>query len=60
LVAELLENHYDPAYIRSLAINFGQASRGPAVELSSPDLETFRRLARRILDGKLAPAKLKM
>jgi tRNA 2-selenouridine synthase len=51
LVAELLEHHYDPAYRRSLGRNFTRASDGPMLTVDSAAQETFRRIARQILDA---------
>jgi tRNA 2-selenouridine synthase len=49
LVAELLEQHYDPAYARSLGRNYAQASDGPIYTLASAEQAAFNRLARSIL-----------
>lgn len=51
LVAELLEQHYDPAYTRSLGRNYVQASQGTNLNLDSPDQEAFMRLARAAMDA---------
>lgn len=51
LVAELLTNHYDPAYHRSLSHNFPQASRGPRFVLQSAAPDAISSLARQVLDA---------
>ncbi len=53
LVAELLEVHYDPAYGRSLARNFGQAAHGPTLRLEAPDKDSVHHLARMALNPVL-------
>lgn len=45
LVSELLEDHYDPAYRKSLARNYRDAASGAAIPVSDISLEGFRRLA---------------
>ncbi|TCJ15167.1 tRNA 2-selenouridine(34) synthase MnmH [Parasulfuritortus cantonensis] len=56
LVADLLEQHYDPAYRRSLGQNFVLAEAGPTLELAAADPEYVGALARGVLDGILATA----
>lgn len=50
LVAELLEQHYDPAYRRSLGQNFILSGDSPTLTLTAPDGATVRALALGILD----------
>lgn len=45
LVAELLVNHYDPAYNRSLGRNYPQAAQGPVFKLTSEWAESFKTLS---------------
>jgi len=45
LVGELLTEHYDPAYGRSLGRNFPQAMRGPQLRLTGIDPMALRDLA---------------
>jgi tRNA 2-selenouridine synthase len=52
LVSELLAQHYDPAYTRSLSRNFGQAAEGRTFALRAADAESVRQLALQILDGR--------
>lgn len=51
LVAELLEQHYDPAYRHSLGRNFVRAGDGATLSLASPDPEHMLALARGLLDA---------
>jgi tRNA 2-selenouridine synthase len=51
LVAELLDQHYDPAYQRSLGRNFVHSPTGPTLTLDSPDPARVRELARAALDA---------
>lgn len=48
LVSDLLANHYDPAYRRSLLRNYRRAEEAPAVAVSDISGEGFLDLARRI------------
>jgi len=49
LVGELLVEHYDPAYNRSLGRNYPQAAQGPQLHLDSPRPEAFRALSHKAL-----------
>ena len=49
LVRDLLENHYDPAYRRSLARNYPHAASAEAVEVREPGREGFLALARALV-----------
>lgn len=49
LVAELLVEHYDPAYSRSLGKNYPQADRGPHLRLAGPTPQDMVFLANRAL-----------
>lgn len=51
LVADLLENHYDPAYHRSLGHNYPRAANGPQLTLAGPGMDSVRRLASQVLDA---------
>lgn len=51
LVAELLEQHYDPAYTRSLGQNYVRAPNGQTLTLETADQAAFSRMAKQILDG---------
>jgi tRNA 2-selenouridine synthase len=46
LVADLLDNHYDPAYRRSLARNYRDAQTAAALAVTDISAEGFGRLAR--------------
>jgi len=46
LVADLLENHYDPAYKRSLFRNYRDAQSATAVEIRDASRDGFVALAR--------------
>ena len=46
LVADLLDNHYDPAYRRSLARNYRDAQTAAPVPVTDISAEGFGRLAR--------------
>jgi tRNA 2-selenouridine synthase len=48
LVADLLENHYDPAYRRSLARNYRDAPTATAVEVRDVARAAFMGIARRL------------
>ena len=48
LVAELLEQHYDPAYLRSIDRNFVQVAQGEVVELNGIAQDDFVAVARRL------------
>jgi tRNA 2-selenouridine synthase len=45
-VRDLLENHYDPAYRRSLSRNYREAQAGPGVPVEDISAQGFERLAR--------------
>lgn len=49
LVAELLVDHYDPAYNRSLGRNYPQAAQGPRLALESPRAAAFEALSHKAL-----------
>ncbi|TCS71555.1 tRNA 2-selenouridine synthase [Sulfuritortus calidifontis] len=49
LVAELLVDHYDPAYNRSLGRNYPQAAQGPCLHLASPQAVAFQALSHKAL-----------
>ncbi|MBI5937227.1 MAG: tRNA 2-selenouridine(34) synthase MnmH [Betaproteobacteria bacterium] len=49
LVAELLVEHYDPAYNRSLGRNYPQAAQGPCLTLASPQAAAFQALSYKAL-----------
>ena len=49
LVEELLEQHYDPAYLRSIDRNFGRIGQAPQVELEGISEESFAAAARRLM-----------
>ncbi len=51
LVGELLEQHYDPAYRRSLTRNFMRSPDSPVLTLTSPDEAPIRKLAKAALDA---------
>ena len=51
LIGELLEQHYDPTYARSLARNFPSTRRGSAVEVHDVSREGFAALAHEVLAG---------
>lgn len=51
LVAGLLQQHYDPAYARSLGRNYPQAAEAPTYTLEGGGSEDFQRLAARILNA---------
>jgi len=47
LVAQLLEGHYDPAYLRSLPRNYKGAQQAPVLEVRDISIAGFDELARR-------------
>ncbi len=49
LVHALLEEHYDPAYQRSIAHNFTQFERAPLLQVESIDVPAFKRAAATLL-----------
>jgi len=60
LVRELLERHYDPLYLRSIARNFPRHAEGLVAHVTGIDDDAFRALARRIVaaDTVASPAAL--
>jgi tRNA 2-selenouridine synthase len=50
LVADLLENHYDPAYRRSLFRNYKGAEAAEAVEVGEIGAAGFKKLARALVE----------
>ena len=56
LVRRLLEEHYDPAYQRSINRNYVRFGEADAVNLSGPDELAFARLAK-VLKETVVPAK---
>jgi tRNA 2-selenouridine synthase len=63
LIAELLHEHYDPSYRRSLEHDYIGLQQAPCLRAESPDIDEYRRLARTLLapplDGQTPPARLK-
>jgi tRNA 2-selenouridine synthase len=51
LVDELLVQHYDPAYLRSIDRNFVQYPQAQVVELADIGAEDFLAAARRLHDA---------
>lgn len=49
LVADLLEGHYDPAYRKSLARNYGEAASGTAIEIRDISPGGYDEIARRLI-----------
>ncbi|MFC3106523.1 tRNA 2-selenouridine(34) synthase MnmH [Undibacterium arcticum] len=49
LVDELLQSHYDPAYLRSIARNFTQFSQARLLELEDISNQDFHQAAQRLL-----------
>ena len=49
LVHDLLENHYDPAYRKSLFRNYAGAQSAPALAIADPAPPAFRALARKLI-----------
>jgi tRNA 2-selenouridine synthase len=56
LVEELLADHYDPAYIRSIDRNFSQFSHASRLELSSISEDSFHRAAHDLLQCTQTPS----
>lgn len=56
LVADLLANHYDPAYRRSMYRNYAGAQAASSVEVADISREAFDRLATAIAPWALAPS----
>jgi tRNA 2-selenouridine synthase len=50
LIAELLVDHYDPAYRRSLARNYAASAGSPDFRLSSAEPQQILGLARQVID----------
>jgi tRNA 2-selenouridine synthase len=55
LVSELLINHYDPAYLRSIDRNFTQFSQAQNLELEDISPQAFEAAARRLHTAVLQP-----
>lgn len=58
LVAELLVDHYDPAYLRSIHRNFTLFSQAQVLELDAISEDDFHAAAKRLLREESAAAKL--
>jgi tRNA 2-selenouridine synthase len=56
LVEQLLGQHYDPAYLRSIDRNFAQFTAAPVLELHDISESAFRQAARQLMDGAAMPA----
>jgi len=54
LVADLLENHYDPAYRRATLKNFEQLAQAQVLEPAKLDSVTLENMAARLLEGSKA------
>ncbi|MEO8598441.1 MAG: tRNA 2-selenouridine(34) synthase MnmH [bacterium] len=52
LVAELLEEHYDPAYKRSIQRNFNQYGQARILELTDIDIDSLQKAARQLAQIK--------
>ncbi len=57
LVAELLVEHYDPAYTRSLGRNYVRAADGPQFRVEAERVEAFSVLAAQVLHHFQPPAE---
>ena len=55
LAAELLDSHYDPLYERAIRRNFPRYRSAAVLKVDDMRAETFRELARRLLDRPAAP-----
>lgn len=51
MVQRLLEEHYDPAYLRSIDRNFRQVAQAQRVELANATAGEFRRVAEELAGG---------
>jgi tRNA 2-selenouridine synthase len=60
LVADLLENHYDPAYRRSLTRNYRDAQQAPVVAVNDISKSGFLELAARIARDHGQPISVKL
>lgn len=57
LVGELLEQHYDPAYRRSIGTHYGSLATAPLLTVAASDsAAAFDRLAAQLLDEEQVPA----
>lgn len=54
--SEILEQHYDPSYLRSMANNFRHFAPSPHIQLGAIDDAAFARAAQQVLDLSEAPA----
>jgi tRNA 2-selenouridine synthase len=54
LVAELLAEHYDPAYLKSIDRNFSRFGQAPVLEIAGVSAEAFDDAARRLLGTSAA------
>ena len=57
LVARLLEEHYDPAYLRSAAHNFPRLAAARSLRIPSDDVEAFRKIALDLAGLETRPAE---
>lgn len=55
LASELLDSHYDPLYERAICRNFPRYRSAAVLKVDDMRAETFRELARRLLDRPAAP-----
>ena len=54
LVEELLTQHYDPAYLRSIERNFSSYARARSLKLNAISGEAFAKAAQALLDDEIA------
>ena len=57
LVARLLEEHYDPAYLRSAAHNFPRLAAARSLRIPSDDVDAFREIALDLAGLETRPAE---
>lgn len=57
LVARLLEEHYDPAYLRSAAHNFPRLAQARSLRIPSDEVEAFRKIALDLAGLETRPAE---
>lgn len=57
LVARLLEEHYDPAYLRSAAYNFPRLAAARGLRIPSDDVQAFRKIALDLAGLEAHPAQ---
>lgn len=57
LVEELLDQHYDPAYLRSIERNFSQFPQAENLELAGISEQAFRQAAHRLMQLFYVPAQ---